>query len=91
MLDNGSCPLCRANLETFDPSTAPRNNTIAGLVESVKQQGIAPIIAPKRHEWTCNIKQLSTVDGGIAELTLLIKDSKFEVRPSLFIAVVDNR
>lgn len=79
------CPLCRGDLNNYNPATAPRNNTIAGLVDSVRQNVIQK---PKNHMWSADLKILPNKQ--IGELTLAIRDSKFIVQPSLFIAVIDN-
>ncbi len=81
-----TCPLCRVDLGAYNVETEPRNLTIAGLAETVQLQAIPQ--RPKNHLWSADLRILP--NGQIGELTLAIRDSKFTVQPSLFIAVIDN-
>ena len=80
---NTSCPICRGDLSDFNAVLAPRNITLASLVESLGSEIIKNI-----HEWTSSIKKIPS--SQICELTIAVKDSRFKVNPSLFILVVDN-
>jgi ankyrin repeat protein len=82
-----TCPICRGDLSNYNVDTELRNITIAGLAETALQQQ-AVSERPKNHLWSADLTILP--NNQIGELTLAIRDSKFTVQPSLFIAVIDN-
>ncbi len=77
------CPTCNADLADWDVSAAPRNVVLAGLVEGLA----APVPAPAQNQWSGCLNPASTA---LYELELRLTNSKFVVRPSLFVAVVDR-
>lgn len=79
------CPLCKKNLNVSDVLNIAKNVYIADRIsvyQAVEQKN-------DDHRWRCEITPIS-VDSSIAEMKLSLDDSKFNVRPSLFIAVLDE-
>eukprot|EP01117_Protostelium_nocturnum_P016858 TRINITY_DN6755_c0_g2_i1.p2 TRINITY_DN6755_c0_g2~~TRINITY_DN6755_c0_g2_i1.p2 ORF type:complete len:493 (-),score=103.28 TRINITY_DN6755_c0_g2_i1:2337-3815(-) len=85
---NRNCPNCRANLNHFDPQSAPKNVVLAGLVEQCLQEPKGPPPPPKHH-WKATLNRVSD-QVPISELTLQLQDSLFAIKPSLFIPIVDR-
>lgn len=96
---NGSvCPLCRKNIDDYDPLTAPKNLSICALVESIKKRlkGKEKEPSPPKvpdEKWNASLTTLYDEQKNvlpIAELKLELENAKFVPKPALFIAVVDK-
>lgn len=77
------CPLCNHDLSGFDARSATKNVLLAGLVETLQN----PINAD--HRWSACLIPIKDGESK-AELCLKLTDSKFNIRPSLFIAILDG-
>jgi len=94
-IDIQRCPLCSQDLSYFNAQTAPKNVAIMYLVEALQQQStnIAESCnaAPNNQTWMCQLQALKH-DGlaEIGELSISIENSKFQIRPVLFIIAVDR-
>jgi len=83
------CPFCKQDVGDFDPIGAPKNFTIAGLVEDyLKKQ------EPEGEQrWSASLVPLHDRKGSqlpIGQLKVNLEDSNFSAKPSLFIGVVDQ-
>jgi len=93
---NPYCPMCKGDLESFDPLSATKNVVISSMVESLLKLKTSPSNnqpLPQHHRWKATLSRLKNHKGEkipIGELKLNLEDSKFSVRPSLFICVVDR-
>lgn len=95
---NPVCPNCRGSLSSFDPMTAPKNLIVAALLESVttliKPPPEPTTLPPEKPvKWSATLTPLIDVNNNplpLAELKLSLENSKFAVKPTLFIAVVDR-
>jgi len=95
-LESPKCPCCRAEIPDFDIINTPRNVTLAYLVEQFRNP-IEALIQDNpsipQNNWSANITPVtSTINDKqkVYELCVSLENSTFEVKPSLFIAVVDR-
>jgi len=94
---DATCPNCRASLSDFDVHGAPRNVVLASLIDNLRAEQMKPQ-PQKEHEWSCTLTPIAAAADKedpnetpiVAELLLSCRKSKFQTRPSLFIAVVDE-
>ena len=91
------CPLCRNNLENFDPSTAPLNVAVADLLASEDKKKFSDIISEEKtkpqEKWKVNIEKVyDHLDRyvGEAKRTISVSNSSFMFLPNLFVLVVDR-
>ena len=93
MNPNPRCPCCNTDQPNFDPMTAPRNIILANLVEQFRNPVEAVIQDDPnipQNKWSATLVPITSTRQKIFELTLNLENSTFEVKPSLFIAVVDR-
>ena len=81
-----SCPLCRGDLTTFNVAAAATNRVLAAMVESIRGSS-QPVPLPE-HVWSASVQRLA--DSPVAQLKVNLRKSKFPVRKTLFIAVMDK-
>ena len=98
---NKKCPLCNGSLSNFDVYNVMKNNTIASIIDSMKEQEKEKEKANNSNDnngqnnkniWNNKLTQIIDNKGNalpIAELEISITNSQFKVKPSLFVAVVD--
>src|SRR3990167_158719 len=84
-----TCPMCNANLDNFDVTSAPKDIILESIIESYK--GELKTVS-KKHHWECTITPVNSPQEvwEYAQLKLTLEDSKFSTKPSLFIAVLDR-
>lgn len=95
-LEYPKCPCCRAEIPDFDIINTPRNVTLAYLVEQFRNP-IEALIQDNpsipQNNWSASLTPVtSTINDKqkVYELCVSLENSTFEVKPSLFIAVVDR-
>lgn len=84
------CPLCNGDLSRFNVLEAPKNLLLAGMVDIIKRERPA---GPPAQKWRVTVTPLlddQSVKTSVAEFRLSLENSRFKVRPTLFIAVVDR-
>eukprot|EP00005_Dracoamoeba_jomungandri_P009992 CAMPEP_0174262924 /NCGR_PEP_ID=MMETSP0439-20130205/16189_1 /TAXON_ID=0 /ORGANISM="Stereomyxa ramosa, Strain Chinc5" /LENGTH=1530 /DNA_ID=CAMNT_0015347969 /DNA_START=34 /DNA_END=4626 /DNA_ORIENTATION=- len=96
------CPMCREDIPYFDPKTAPRNVTIAGLVDQMKgNQGPQDLVPEKEMEeetasgpsWKCSLAPVIGLSGEIlpvGRLKVQVNWSDFNGETCVFIPVIDK-
>jgi ankyrin repeat protein/uncharacterized protein YegL len=99
------CPLCNADISDLDIQHAPRNLTIMGMVETLRQQQgeeqfdvIAPPVVNRENitretHWNTAIEQLVDEDDRplpIGELKVELKSTGFVPNPTAFIIIADR-
>lgn len=94
---NQKCPLCNADICYFNPETAAKNTVLSGMVESIQQmqqqQQQSNRNSEPKSNWKCILHPLLKRSGGklpLGRLDIILENSKFNVKPTLFIAVVDK-
>lgn len=88
------CPNCRENLENFNPQTTPRNLVIQNILDSMCNLDTKiEKIECDPHDWGCTLTSFHNNSNELVnavEMSLLLKKSRFAVKPSLFILIVDR-
>jgi len=86
------CPCCQSSLSRFDVNGAPRNTTLANVVESAQQlpnQSQLRPTAVHHHQWTAEFRPIRK-GLNVGRLRLSLADSDFKMRKTLFVFMVDN-
>jgi ankyrin repeat protein/uncharacterized protein YegL len=87
----GKCPTCNAPSPGYDPEKAPKNVTIANVVEAYMKTN--SLEHKGQHQWKAQLYPLYNNKGEQLSLGLMnvsLTESNFSVRPSLFICIVDQ-
>jgi uncharacterized protein len=87
-----TCPACRGDLSNFDVQNVAKNVVLESLVESMCGPNLAAPV--EEHQWKCILRPVHRPDSPeehcqVAELDLRLSKSRFVLRPTLFICVVD--
>lgn len=86
---NVTCPLCRNNISQFDIDNEPKNLTIMGLVDTIKNLNKTPVNLPK-HRYSIELCPISEVNNIIGELSIKLSDSRFNTSNTQCILVCDT-
>jgi ankyrin repeat protein/uncharacterized protein YegL len=89
LLQSSICPACSQPINNFDVATAPKNLTIASLVENARENSDLRPTVVKKHEWSASFTPIEQ-GSDIGRLTVNILDSRFSLRRSLFVLLVDT-
>lgn len=84
------CPTCRSDLTNFNPETIAKNVVITSLIELIKQgqKDDKDTRCDNEHQWVVKATPI-TPTSDMCELDIIVFNSKFTAKQSLFICVVD--
>lgn len=86
---NSTCPVCSTNISSFDADRVPKDILLAGLVASLQAETELHPIPKGSHQWSARFTPIKK-DYPFGKLTMDLENSNFNVRKSLFIALVDK-
>lgn len=95
---NKKCPLCNSALTDFDAVNTAKNSTVSSMIDTlntinpintINPQSASQSTTNNNHIWSATLTPVNE-ENDVAELKLSLDRSLFNVKKSLFIAVVDN-